>query len=109
MSKTNNLGNGQLQTTEEIYKEMVRLYTEEHGCRGIHEAYKALLPVRPDKIGIELFSAIEDSNTYEMKRQGICPGCAIEVIRRTLPATRHKHSEEIVECPKCLEEFPELL
>ena len=50
---------------------MVRLYVKEHGWRSIHEAYEVLLMTKPNKIGIGLVLAIAETNTVEMRKQGL--------------------------------------
>lgn len=92
-----------LPNPDEIYKEMVRLYVEEHGFDELHDAYKSLLPVDPKKIGIELFSAIEKTNQDEMIKNGYCPDCGVQL------QIKSYSKSEWIHCPSCHDDFAEVV
>ena len=91
-----------LPTAEQIYKDMVQLYLDERGYGDLHDVYRVLLSVDPAKIGIELFSVIEDMSEEKMLAEGLCGGCGTELINVHLPATRKGPEENYPMCPQCL-------
>ena len=90
-----------LQTPEQIFASMVDLYALEYGFADLYDVYKVLLPIKPESIGIQLFSAIEDRNEADMVKEGLCPDCATKLVMRVTPATRTEPRETWTECPEC--------
>ena len=90
-----------LQSPERILKAMVELYLDEYGYGDLYDVYKVLLPIKPEEIGAQFFSAIEDINESEMLQNGLCPDCAEELQLRITPATRTEPMEQWCECPEC--------
>lgn len=93
------------QTPEEIYKEMVQLYIDSKGYGDLHDVYKVLLPVDPAKIGIELFTVIEDMNEKLMLENNHCPECGSTLEWREIKATRQDPGEDWLECGDCQSDY----
>jgi hypothetical protein len=94
-----------LQSAEKIFQDMVNIYVDEIGFVSLHDVYKVLLPIKPDEIGIQLFSVIEDVNENEMLQNGRCPSCATELVNRYIAVTREDPAESYLECPKCHDDY----
>lgn len=88
-----------LPTPEQIFKDMVQLYRDEKGYGDLFDAYKVLLPIKPDEIGIKLFEEIDSVNEAEMKAHGRCSDCGTPL----KPTSAHT-----AECPECQQEFREV-
>lgn len=96
-----------LPTAEQIFKDMVQLYLDEKGYGDLFDAYKVLLPMKTEDIGIKLFEQIEDLNRAAMLQEGRCPDCGCELVNRYTPGTRLDPPEHRIECPECMDEFNE--
>ena len=90
-----------LPTSEQIYKDMVQISLDVCGYGDLFDVYKVLLPIRPDEIGIQLFSAIEDVNENEMLKNGLCPECGCKLVNKYLPGTMWEPPEFWRECQDC--------
>ena len=90
-----------LPSADQIYKDMVQLYLDERGYGDLFDVYKVLLPIRPDEIGIQLFSVVEDMNENEMLKHGLCPECGCNLVNKYLPGTMQEPPEYWLECPDC--------